>query len=69
MDKRELGLAVMLVSVLVAIILTIADCNGLIANRQLAAYFVSGIATPSVSVGVLAIIFHVLGGEFSEEVF
>jgi hypothetical protein len=53
--KRDLGLVVMLTSVTVAIVLTVAVCYGLIVYRQLTAAFVTGIATPSVSVGVLVL--------------
>ncbi len=68
MHKRDLGLVVMLTSLTVAIVLTVADCYGLIVYRQLTAAFVAGIATPSVSVGVLSLVFYILGGEFSEEI-
>jgi hypothetical protein len=66
--KRDLGLVIMLTSVTVAIVLTVADRYGLIVYRQLTAAFVAGIATPAVSVGVLSLVFYILGGEFSEEI-
>jgi hypothetical protein len=56
--KRDLGLVIMLTSVTVAIVLmTVADCYGLIVYRQITAAFVAGIATLSVSVGVLSLVF------------